>query len=159
MQDSFDKEKYITAKKRALYLLGGKDYSEKELMDKLLQNYPEEICREVVEAMREYGYINDERYTEKLYEAYKRKGWGKPKIRFELKRRGISEHLILLKEQEYEHDDYIEDIIQFVNKKYKNKLDFEDYDSVRRVTAALVRRGFSYDDVKTALNAIKEDIE
>lgn len=146
----------ITAKKRALYILANRDYSARELYDKLTPNYPPEICRQVVEIMTEYGYINDEKYLNRLYNSYKNKGWGKSKIRFELKRRGLPESLISLKEQEYDSEDFIEDIIHLVEKKYLNKLDFEDYDSVRKVTAAIARRGFDYDDIKTALKRVYE---
>ena len=51
------------AKRRALYLLGGRDYSRKELHKKLMNNYSEETCEKVLEFVEEYGYLDEERYA------------------------------------------------------------------------------------------------
>ena len=109
--------------------------------------------------MKDFGYLDEEKYSKKLYRYYMNKGWGKSRIRFELKRRGLSEGLIALCEEEYDNEDYIEEIISLINKKYINKLDFSDYGSVQRVTAALARRGFSYDDIKTAMRRVREECD
>ena len=54
------------ARERALYLLGYRDHSYKELFNKLEKNYPEEVCFEIANKMVGLGLINDERYAEKL---------------------------------------------------------------------------------------------
>ena len=105
--------------------------------------------------MCEHGLIDEEKYSEKLYRAYINKGWGKSKIRFELRRKGLPDSLISQQEEEYNTEDFIDEIIRLVNKKYADKLDFSDYKSVQRVTAALARRGFGYEDIKLALSRIK----
>lgn len=110
----------------------------------------------VVELMCEHDLINEEKYTQKLYKAYINKGWGKSKIRFELRRKGLPDSLISQQEEEYDAEDFIDEIIHLVDKKYANKLDFSDYKSVQRVTAALARRGFAYDDIKLALSRVKD---
>ena len=61
-----------------------------------------------------------------------------------------------IQEEEYDAEDFIDEIIHLVDKKYANKLDFSDYKSVQRVTAALARRGFAYDDIKLALSRVKD---
>lgn len=110
----------------------------------------------VVALMCEHDLINEEKYTQKLYKAYINKGWGKSKIRFELRRKGLPDSLISQQEEEYDAEDFIDEIIHLVDKKYANKLDFSDYKSVQRVTAALARRGFAYDDIKLALSRVKD---
>lgn len=110
----------------------------------------------VVGLMCEHDLINEEKYTEKLYRAYINKGWGKSKIRFELRRKGLPDSLISQQEEEYDTEDFIDEIMHLVDKKYASKLDFSDYKSVQRVTAALARRGFAYDDIKLALSRIKD---
>lgn len=87
------------------------------------------------------------------------KGWGKSKIRFELKRRGLPDSRIRENEEEYDSEDFIEQIIELIEKKYISKLDFADYSSVQRVTAALARRGYGYEDIKVALRQVKENEE
>ena len=59
-----------TAKKRAVYLLGGKDYSRRELIEKLKKNYSEENAVKAADSMCEYGYVDDSRYAEKLARNY-----------------------------------------------------------------------------------------
>ena len=68
----------------------------------------------------------------------------------------MPESLISQQEEEYDAEDFIDEIIHLVDKKYANKLDFSDYKSVQRVTAALARRGFAYDDIKLALSRVKD---
>lgn len=152
---SYTDEERIKAKRRAMYILAQRDHSKKELYDKLIKNYPAELCRLVVDLMCKHGLIDEEKYSEKLYKAYLKKGWGKSKIRFELRRKGLPDSLISQQEEEYDTEDFIGEIIQIVNKKYEDKLDFSDYKSVQRVTAALARRGFGYEDIKLALSRIK----
>ena len=152
---SYTDEERIKAKRRAMYILAQRDHSKKELYDKLIKNYPEDLCRLVVDLMCEHGLIDEEKYSEKLYRAYINKGWGKSKIRFELRRKGLPDSLISQQEEEYDAEDFIDEIIHLVDKKYSSKLDFSDYKSVQRVTAALARRGFGYEDIKLALSRIK----
>ena len=156
---AYTDDERIRAKRRALYILAQRDHSAKELYDKLIKNYPPELCTLTVETMRDFGYLDEEKYARKLFKSYMNKGWGKSKIRFELKRRGLPEGLIALCEEEYDDEDYIEEITELINKKYINKLDFSDYSSVQRVTAALARRGFSYDDIKIAMSRVREECD
>ena len=152
---SYTDDERIKAKRRAMYILAQRDHSKKELYDKLIKSYPDDLCRLVVDLMCEHGLIDEEKYSEKLYRAYINKGWGKSKIRFELRRKGLPDSLISQQEEEYDTEDFIDEIIRLVNKKYADKLDFSDYKSVQRVTAALARRGFGYEDIKLAISRIK----
>ena len=86
---SYTDDERIRAKRRALYILAQRDHSKKELYDKPIKNYPPDLCEMVVGLMCEHDLINEEKYTEKLYRAYINKGWGKSKIRFELRRKGL----------------------------------------------------------------------
>ena len=149
----------IRAKRRAMYILAARDHSKKELYDKLIKNYPAELCEEVTELMAEYGYIDEEKYANKLYRQYMNKGWGKSKIRFELKRRGLPDSCIRENEQEYDSEDFFDKLVEFIEKKYLAKLDFSDRQSIQRVTAALARRGYDYEGIKSALRKVKEEQE
>ena len=48
------------AKKRALYLLGTRQYCYNELYSKLRSSYTEEIAHAAASYMKESGYVNDE---------------------------------------------------------------------------------------------------
>ncbi len=152
---AYTDEQRIRAKRRALYILGSRDHSKKELYDKLRRNYPDDLCRYVVKLMEDNELINEEQYAKRLYAAYFGKGYGKIRIRSELRRRGLPDDIIAENEQEYNSEDFVEEIIQLVNKKYSSKLDFSDRKSVDRVAAALARRGYGWDDIKLALSRVK----
>ena len=106
---SYTDEERIKAKRRAMYILAQRDHSKKELYDKLIKNYPDDLCRLVVDLMCEHGLIDEEKYSEKLYRAYINKGWGKSKIRFELRRKGLPDSLISQQEEEYDTEDFIDE--------------------------------------------------
>lgn len=97
----------------------------------------------VVGLMCEHDLINEEKYTEKLYRAYINKGWGKSKIRFELRRKGLPDSLISQQEEEYDTEDFIDEIIHLVDKKYASKLDFRTIKAysvlLRRLLAEALR--------------------
>ena len=88
-------DKMRKAKKRALYLLGSRMYSYNELYKKLLPTYGEEASRAAADAMREYGYIDDADYAEKLAEKLIHgKHYGMSKTRWEMQSRGLDKNLI-----------------------------------------------------------------
>ena len=60
---SYTEDERIRAKRRALYILAQRDHSAKELYDKLAKNYPEELCRLVVDMMKEFGLMEKTTFT------------------------------------------------------------------------------------------------
>ncbi len=146
------------AKKRALYLLGTKQYCYKELYTKLRRSYDEDTAREAADAMRDYGYVNDEEYAPKLAEYLIRtKRWGVRKAKYEMLHRGLSAELVEDVLSEYSEDDISEEITELLERKYYNKI--ADYDDRRRTIAALARRGYDYNSVKRCIERLLNDAE
>ena len=146
------------AKKRALYLLGTRQYCYKELYDKLRRSYDEDTSREAADAMREYGYVNDEEYAPKLAEYLIRsKRWGIRKAKYEMLHRGLSAQLVENVLAEYSEDDISEEITELLERKYYNKI--ADPDDRRRTIAAMARRGYDYNSVKRCIEKLLEDAE
>lgn len=146
------------AKKRALYLLGTRQYCYKELYDKLRRSYDEDTSREAADAMREYGYVNDEEYAPKLAEYLIRsKRWGIRKAKYEMLHRGLSAQLVENVLAEYSEDDISEEITELLERKYYNRI--ADPDDRRRTIAAMARRGYDYNSVKRCIEKLLEDAE
>lgn len=146
------------AKKRALYLLGSRQYCYKELYDKLRRSYDEDTAREAADAMRDYGYVNDEEYAPKLAEYLIRtKRWGIRKAKFEMLYRGLSAELVENALAEYSEEDISEEITELLEKKYYNKI--ADHDDRRRTIAALARRGYDYNSVKSCIERLLREAE
>lgn len=154
-------DKMRKAKKRALYLLGSRMYCYNELYQKLLPTYGEEASRAAADAMRDYGYIDDEDYAAKLAERLIRgKHYGMQKTRWEMQRRGLDRNLIEDVLAEYTEEDIDEEIMHLLETRYSEKL--SDPDDRRRTAAALARRGYGYNSVKRCIErftAEQEDLD
>ena len=143
------------AKERALYLMDYSDNTYMGLFKKLSRNYPDDICYEVCDDLASVGVVNDRRYAanlaRKLCEV---KRFGYYRAVQEMKQKGftgsvIDEALELYADSEYER------LLELIRKKYFSKLDYEDRN--KKVTASLVRYGYSFDDVKKALKELEAE--
>lgn len=146
------------AKKRALYLLGSKQYCYNELYKKLCQSYNEDAAREAADSMRDYGYVNDEEYAPKLADyLIHTKRYGVRKAKYEMLHRGLSAELVENTLADLSEDEIYEEITALLERKYYNKI--ADYDDRRRTIAALARRGYDYNAVKHCIERLLEDYE
>lgn len=145
------------ARERALYLLDYRDHSYIELLEKLEKNYDEDICFEILDSLAEKGLINDWRYAEnfarKLFEGKK---YGANRVRQEMRQRGITQEIIEHMLEKYEDGTY-ERLKEVINKRYFR--DLGDYKSIEKVKAALVRRGYRYNEINEVLRDLREDDE
>ena len=152
--DAFgEPETYEALWNRALWTLGRRDYGAKELRQKLLRPRPEkpmpaesDVDRAIARLI-ELDLLNDERYAQRLAEALSRKGYGARGIAFELRKRGLEEEAA----PPAEDAERLADLLQT---KYAARLG--DERGRRAACQALLRRGFSYADVR---NAMKEYME
>ena len=142
-------------KKRALRILGNRNFSEQEMYKRLTgKGETPENSEETVKWLVELGYINDSDYARLIVSHYSGKSYGTSRIRDELYKRGIprdmwDEKLASLDETEM-HDTALE----FLRKKLRGS---EDKDDLRRVSNALVRRGYSYDEARAAVSRYLEN--
>ncbi len=158
-----DEKELETAKKRAMYLLGGKDYSKKELMDKLLKNYSRENCEKAVAQMEEYGYLDDERYAKKLARQYiEVRKYGKSRAKMMMIQKGLGSALADEALEQYTSNDMIDEIVSIIEKKYYDRLfeeGLEGRKEMQKVMAALARRGYGYEDIKSAVAIVRDGAE
>ena len=103
-----EKELLIKGKKRALRLLERKDYSRKELSDKLKKDgYAEELVEKIIEYIDSYHYLDDIRVAGSYIRS--RMGYkSKRELEYMLKQKGIREEEIdSAMEENYKNDDNI----------------------------------------------------
>jgi regulatory protein len=138
------------AKERALYLLDYKDYSYVQLYEKLENNYPQEVCLEVLSKLVELGILNDNRYAKNLAERLiLGKKYGSYRAIRELKLKGIDGDLAEEVVSYYE-DTELERLESLVQSKYARYLN--DDKGINKVKNALVRLGYSYDLINQVLD-------
>lgn len=142
------------ARDRALEFLSRRPMSAKELHDKLVQKGEEEAIAEYcVGWLTEQGFLNDERYAAMVVRHYAAKNYGAGRIRGELSRRGIARELwdAALREAP-EPDDKID---KFIASRLR---DPEDREQIQKISNALYRRGYGWDQIREALRRYSDTI-
>ena len=82
------------AKLRSMNLLQSRDYTKRQLEDKLRQgDYPQECIEEAVAYVESYGYIDDRRYARDFIE-YHIQSKSRTRIETDLMRKGIAKDII-----------------------------------------------------------------
>ena len=163
--DDLSQERIADLKQRAaehrayeygLYLLEKRGYSYRELYEKLsaAPNAQEDAVLKALEKLTRYGFLNDALYAEQLARHYvEGKKYGLRRAAFEMKHRGLSQTDI--DDALAAYDDPVrisEMLLELLQKKYARYLtDPDDRKSTEKVTAALVRRGFTYQQIRYAL--------
>lgn len=141
------------AREKALYLLEHRSHSKKELKEKIIKSgVPKETAEAAAGHMEEIGLVNDAEYARNYARMlFDRKQFGVRRVRQELKLKGITEDII----EEVIGDfspEYAPEVIQnLLMRKYP--LYAEDEKVKKRAVSAMMRLGYSYDDIKTAMNA------
>lgn len=143
---------YNIAKNRAFNILEYRAHTEKELFDKLCQKTDEDTANAVVEKMRDIGLVNDRALLkDKLENLLNVKKYGTTRAINELCLKGFDRDEIKETIEEMEYDEY-STVCEIIEKKYLEELTEGDIKTRQKVVAALMRRGFSYDDIKSAIN-------
>ena len=146
---------YKKAVDKCYDLLSRRDHSVKELKTKLLRTVDEKNADKAIEKMLELGYLDDEKYARNLvkYLAQTR-NMSKNHIKQEMFKRGIPNEIIILVMDDYEFDN-VSCVVDLILTKYRNKLNNEDGN--KKVIASLMRKGFSYSDIKNAFYRIENE--
>lgn len=143
----------ISIRDYALYLIEFKDRTEKELRDKFKEKgYDENDTEDEIEFLKNYGYIDDKRYAEHFtHDAINIKKWGKMRIRTELLRKGIDRETIdnTIEDAFFEVEDDL--VLTQMQTRFKNS-DFSNIKERTRIFNFFMRRGFSPDEIKGAMN-------
>ena len=135
-------------KEKTLDLLTRKPMSRKELERKLTEwEAGEEETAAICTRMEELGFLNDPAYAVQVVRHYSQKGYGAHKMRDELYRRGVPRELweVALAQA----TDPAEAIDAFVRKKLAGKE--PDRKELKKVSDALMRRGYGWEEISAAL--------
>lgn len=136
-------------KDKAMWLISYRDYSRRELTEKLRRDYSADSAERAVTRLEELGLLNDgrfaRRYTADLIHL---KHLSERGIRQKLREKGIDRDLIdeVLAECEFDEDEQIRTII---DKKYAGVL--HDEKGRRRAVNALTRLGYGYQAIRSVV--------
>ena len=143
------------ARERAIEMLSRRAMSRAEMRRKLIEKGEDEDTAEHVTAwLCDHALIDDESYAVAVARHYAAKGYGAGRVRAELSRRGIERELWdgaigAMPENEDKIDKFIASRLH----------DPEDRDEVRKLSNALYRRGYSWDEIRRALERHRAEAE
>lgn len=140
------------AQEKALYLLEYRNYSKRELTEKIARTAASrEAAHAAAGRMEELGLIDDRRFGEDYAkELFSRKGYGARRAAQELRRKGLDQELVQELVEKYGSPEQSgENIRRVLEKKYPGWR--EDEKVRRRAFAALQRLGYSYQEVREAM--------
>ncbi len=157
LKNHLNESEYIRAKTRGMWFLDRADYSEKTLYEKIIAGGIQSVAAaRAIARIKELGLIDDTRLATRLSEQMSEANISKREAYAKLYQKGIPTDIIksVLEDTEFDEASQIEAIIQ---KKYRNKL--SDKDSIQKVYAALIRKGFSYSAARDAIKKYTQEIE
>lgn len=146
----------IKLKTYIFFLLSKRDYSQREVEEKVLtKGYEDSEIRVVVQEMLASGYIDDTRMAEQII--YEKKGTlGKSGIALRMKKYKIKPEIIdesLTDYEEYVSQEIVDKIKQKYLKKSWDSCDFNEQQKIKsKVIGYLQYRGFSNFDLSEILN-------
>lgn len=155
LTELLDAVSFRRAYNKGLDLLSRRPYGVKELIKKLCEKgHEKESAEKACERLLELGLLNDENYAEILSkELIERKNYSIKRVKQELLFHGISREIVENTVESLDNDAENR-IILVIKKKYINKLD--DEKGRKRAIDGLMRLGYSYSEIKSALNSISE---
>ena len=149
-----EKSEYKRAKEKALWLLSQRDYSYKKLFEKLKAEASESVAEKVCGRMEELGLVDDERYAKRMaHDLIYLKKLSQRSALYKLMEKGIDRELAEDVLCEFEVDP-VEQLVELIERKYADKLD--DEKMRRRTIAALQRLGYSWGDIKAAVEQFED---
>lgn len=132
--------------------------TEKEVIDKLKsKEYTEKEINYAINFLKEYKFIDDMSYA-KSYIKSKTNNSGKNKIRYALKRKGISDEIINETLNSINENEELESAMEVGYKKYTSiiKRESDKYKIKNKLCAFLAGRGYDFQTAIKAVNKIME---
>ena len=140
-------------KARAAGMIGRRALSKSELQRRLVRGGAEEAdAQAAADWLEDIGAVDDPAYAAAVARDYGRRGYGPARIRQELQRRGVPREL--WEEALAELPDSGEVLDALIRKRCRG--DLTDPRELKRVSDGLLRRGFSWPEVKAALGRCTE---
>ncbi|MCG7336813.1 recombination regulator RecX [Sporosarcina sp. ACRSM] len=146
---------------RALHYLGFRMRSEHEVKKKLLDvGFGEAVVREAMVKLRNLGFLNDETFSEALLQTQKNASSKGPRaIRQELQKKGIGKELQAQVLESYSEDEQLQIATKLAEKAANANRTIAPAQLKQKIQNALLRKGYSFDIIKQALEGIDFDRE
>ena len=143
-------------RRRAANILSARSMSERELYDRLLEKgEPAENAADAVARLVEIGALDDAAYAQSIVRHYSARGYGPARIRSELYRRKVGrEHWDAALAGIPEDNEAIDRLLAA-----RLRGQAPEGKALKRATDALARRGFSWEEIRSAVRRYEDRME
>ncbi|MCL2488069.1 MAG: recombination regulator RecX, partial [Oscillospiraceae bacterium] len=154
-EELLNRSRSSRAREKAYYLLSMRDHSQKELEQKLRDGQNKEQAESAARRMAELGLINDRAYAERLArELMTYKHYSENRIRQMLQHKGIDRETADEVLEALAPDDLKQALALLEKRRYN---DWDNLETRDKAAAMLVRQGFRYETVRSAIRQIDGD--
>lgn len=137
------------AKRLLIRKLGVKSYTTIELRGWLKEKgAPEQIVEKLLTEFQALGYIDDQAYLASFIRVQRSRKYGPRSIALKLMQKGFSQEEVA---SSLDQSDDSETIRQLLETKYRSK-NMQDPREKQKVVASLMRRGFSYNQIRKGMD-------
>ena len=145
-------EEYDKLKTKVLKYILYKKRTEKEIMQKFSFGIEEEILEDIIDDLKEAGYIDDNNYIERaISEFMALKNLSIKEIKYKLFAKGLNSDII----DEYisNHNDELNDYeIQSIKNIFYKKQTSKDEEDIKQM---LLKKGYKLENIKEALSEVE----
>lgn len=144
----------------ALYYLGLKAHTRHELEQYFnRRQYAPEVISSVMERLEEYGFVDDNELSRRAVESLSRQKMGRGAIERKLRMRGVDKEIAREALQQYAPEDESESAKEMAASLWEKYRRDEPQKRRQKTSAALARRGFSWDSIRDAMRGLDTNEE
>lgn len=160
IKEILKREEYEKAKNKALQSLTRAEKSESKMREKLLKDFEEDTVEEVIEFLKKYSLIDDERYADRIVtNDVNYKKIGKNRIKQNLYSKGIDREHIESAISGIDREKELENAIVLAEKKLP-KIKSTDKRTIKnKLYQHLAYKGFDYDIINSAIRTVLDSNE
>lgn len=156
LEDIAEKIEIRRAYNQAVSYLSRRDHTERELLVKLHRKGYGDSAGYALERLKKEGFLDDERFA-RMYvkELINVKKYGKKRIEQELYKKGVERDIVssVLLETVFDEND----LCDIIRRKYYRYL--SDDKGIKKTVNSLLRMGYSYGEIRSALKEISEETD
>jgi regulatory protein len=139
----------------SLYYLGLKARTRHEMEAYLKRRqYAPQVIAAVMDKLKEYGFVDDEQLSQRAVDSLSRQRLGRGAIERKLRQRGVDKELAREALDAYRPEDESENARQLAATLWERYREAEPRKRWQKTTAALARRGFSWESIQSAMQGL-----
>ncbi|MCR1935318.1 recombination regulator RecX [Clostridium tepidum] len=157
LNDIIKEDNYIKGKNYALKYIEKSLKTESQVKEKLYsKGYDEDTIRNVVNFLKEYNFINDDKYCD-MYIREKLNTCGRNKIKYALLNKGIKESLLIEKINNIDEEKEKKIAYKLAEKKYKIMISREKnkFKVYKKIWTYIISKGYNSNIAEWIINEIK----